>query len=124
MAKSVKTAIGLGAAIDYLNSIGMDDIHAYEDELATYLYQRLTQVPGIRVFGPEQERAALCAFVHESIHPSDLSTFLDIEGVAVRAGHHCCQPLHQELGVSHSARASLYVYNTKEYVECGKKCTV
>ena len=64
-----------------------------------------------------EERAALCAFVSEAVHPSDLSTFLDVEGVAIRAGHHCCQPLHRALGYSHSARASLYFYNTKEDVD-------
>jgi len=64
------------------------------------------------------KRAALCAFHVDGVHPSDLSTFLDIEGVAIRAGHHCCQPLHQAYGISHSARASLYIYNTKEDVDC------
>jgi cysteine desulfurase/selenocysteine lyase len=94
----------------------MDEIEAYEHELAEYLYERLVTVPGIVILGPKdaKKRAALCAFHHESVHPSDLSTFLDMDGVAIRAGHHCCQPLHQALGYSHSARASLYFYNTKE----------
>lgn len=118
----IAQAIGLGAAIDYLNEIGLSEICAYEHELAQYLFDQLSKVPGITILGPQQpaSRTALAAFVHESIHPSDLSSFLDVEGVAVRAGHHCCQPLHTELGYSHSARASLYFYNTKQYVECGQ----
>ena len=110
----IAQAIGLGAAIDYLNKIGMDNIFAYEHEMADYLYERLSKVPGVTILGPTENRTAICAFYHDSVHPSDLSTFLDMEGVAIRAGHHCCQPLHQELGFSHSARASLYFYNTKE----------
>jgi cysteine desulfurase/selenocysteine lyase len=116
---AIAQAIGLGAAIDYLNKIGMDRIHDYEVELADYLRRRLEEVKGVTVLGPPvgTERAALCAFVSDSVHPSDLGTFLDVEGVAIRAGHHCCQPLHRALGYSHSARASLYFYNTKEDVD-------
>jgi cysteine desulfurase / selenocysteine lyase len=113
---AIAQAIGLGAAIDYLNGVGMEEINAYEHELAEYLYERLSTVTGITILGPSNpaKRAALCAFAHETVHPSDLSTFLDIEGIAVRSGHHCCQPLHQSLDISHSTRASLYFYNTKE----------
>jgi len=116
---AIAQAIGLGAAIDYINEIGMDRIHDYEVELADYLRRRLEDVKGVTVLGPPvgTERAALCAFVTEDVHPSDLGTFLDVEGVAIRAGHHCCQPLHRALGYSHSARASLYFYNTKEDVD-------
>jgi cysteine desulfurase / selenocysteine lyase len=116
---AIAQAIGLGAAIDYLNRIGMQQIEAYEHELAVYLYQKLSSVHGITIFGPTDpnHRAALCAFSHDTVHPSDLSTFLDVEGVAVRSGHHCCQPLHKYLEISHSTRASLYFYNTKEYVQ-------
>ena len=115
----IAQAVGLGAAIDYLNNIGMERIHAYELELGQYLYKRLSEIEGVTVLGPQDgvERAALCAFVCDGVHPSDLSTFLDGEGVAIRAGHHCCQPLHRSLGYSHSARASLYFYNTKEDVD-------
>jgi cysteine desulfurase/selenocysteine lyase len=116
---AIAQAIGLGAAIDYLNKIGMERIHDYEVELADYLRRRLEEVNGVTVLGPPvgTERAALCAFVTDVVHPSDLGTFLDVEGVAIRAGHHCCQPLHRALGYSHSARASLYFYNTKEDVD-------
>lgn len=114
----IAQAIGMGAAIEYLMKIGMDRISKYEHELAEYLHKRINEVEGIRTFGPSPEkRAALVAFVSDSVHPSDLSTFLDMEGIAIRAGHHCCQPLHRALGVSHSARASLYFYNTKEEVD-------
>jgi len=115
----IAQAVGLGSAIDYLNKIGMERIHDYEMELAQYLHKRLNDVKGVTVLGPPVgvERAALCAFVCDGVHPSDLSTFLDGEGVAIRAGHHCCQPLHRALGYSHSARASLYFYNTKEDVD-------
>jgi cysteine desulfurase/selenocysteine lyase len=79
----------------------------------------MSEVDGITILGPEDgdNRAAIVSFVCDNVHPSDLSTFLDMEGVAIRAGHHCCQPLHRALGYSHSARASLYFYNTKEEVD-------
>ncbi|KAL3809920.1 hypothetical protein ACHAXA_005334 [Cyclostephanos tholiformis] len=115
----IAQAIGLGAAIDYINGIGIDRIHEYEIELGDYLRRRLEDVEGVTVLGPRVgvERAALCSFVSDVVHPSDLGTFLDLEGVAIRSGHHCCQPLHRALGHSHSARASLYFYNTKEDVD-------
>mmetsp|Transcript_36412 Transcript_36412/g.55955 ORF Transcript_36412/g.55955 Transcript_36412/m.55955 type:complete len:240 (-) Transcript_36412:3025-3744(-) len=117
----IAQAVGLGAAVDYIQSIGgMDVIHEAELELATYLYKRLSKVQGVSVFGPpsRDDRAALCAFVCDGVHPSDLSTFLDMEGgIAIRAGHHCCQPLHRAMGYSHSSRASLYFYNNKEDVD-------
>ncbi|XP_004502227.1 cysteine desulfurase 1, chloroplastic [Cicer arietinum] len=119
---AIGEAIGLGAAIDYLSGIGMQAIHEYEVELGTYLYERLLSVPNIRIYGPapskEVKRAALCSFNVENLHPTDLATFLDQQhGVAIRSGHHCAQPLHRYLGVSASARASLYFYNTKEDVD-------
>jgi cysteine desulfurase/selenocysteine lyase len=114
---NIAQAIGLGAAIRYLRQVGMDKIEAYEHELGEYLYKRISECDGIAVLGPKTNRAALCAFFCEDVHPSDLSTFLDVEGIAIRAGHHCCQPLHRALGYSHSARASLYFYNTKEEVD-------
>jgi cysteine desulfurase/selenocysteine lyase len=117
---AIAQAIGLGAAIEYINKIGMDRIYNYEKELAHYLTKRMSEVKGVTVLGPPVgiNRAAIVAFVCDNVHPSDLSTFLDMEGVAIRAGHHCCQPLHRALGYSHSARASLYFYNTKEEVDC------
>lgn len=119
----IAQAVGLGAACDYLLDTvgGMARIHDYELELGNYLLQRMLEVEGITILGEtdnsDNSRSAIVSFVCDKVHPSDLSTFLDHEGVAVRAGHHCCQPLHRELGYSHSARASLYFYNTKEEVD-------
>lgn len=109
--------IGLGAAVEYLNGLGIDKVHEYELELAQYLYEALTQFREIIVYGPPPPRGALCAFNVDGVHASDLATMLDLDGVAVRAGHHCAQPLHRELGVASSVRASLYVYNTKAEVD-------
>ncbi|KAI4368661.1 hypothetical protein MLD38_017195 [Melastoma candidum] len=117
---AIGEAIGLGAAIDYLSKIGMEKIHEYETELASYLYESLQSVPAVRIYGPKPSRgrAALCSFNVEDIHPTDIATFLDQQhGVAIRSGHHCAQPLHRHLGVNASARASLYFYNTKEDVD-------
>jgi len=118
---AITQAIGLGAAVDYLAKLGMDNVHAYEEQLGEHLWRRMSEVPGLALYGPDptqgHRRAALVAFNHEEVHPSDLATFLDQDGVAVRAGHHCTQPLHRELGISHSARASLYIYNTEEEVD-------
>lgn len=119
---AIGETIALGAAVDYLSEIGMQKIHEYEVELANYLYEKLSTVPDIRIYGPKPSnscyRAALCSFNVKDIHPTDIATFLDQQhGVAIRSGHHCAQPLHRYLGVSASARASLYFYNTKEDVD-------
>ena len=118
---AITQAIGLGAACDYLTDIGMERVASYEDELGAYLYESLAAVDGVRIYGPAPAagapRAALCAFNVDGIHPSDLATFLDQEGIAIRAGHHCTQPLHTELGAPGSARASLYIYNTRAEVD-------
>ncbi|NJL00220.1 MAG: SufS family cysteine desulfurase [Spirulinaceae cyanobacterium SM2_1_0] len=114
---AIGEAIALGAAIDYLNQLGLDAIHAYEAELTRHLFARLGAIPGLRIYGPAPHadgtgRAALAAFNVEGLNASDLATLLDHEGVAIRTGHHCTQPLHRLLGVTGSARASLYFYNT------------
>jgi cysteine desulfurase/selenocysteine lyase len=114
---AIGEAIGLGAAIDYLKGLGMDAVQAYERELGEYLYESLTQFKEVRVYGPPPPRAALCAFNVDGLNASDIATMLDLDGVAVRAGHHCAQPLHRELGVESSARASLYIYSTKAEVD-------
>ncbi len=114
---AIGEAIALGAAIDYLNNIGMAEIHAYEQELSVYLYQQLAKIPQIRTYGPTSHRAALAAFTAGEVHPHDLSTMLDQSGIAIRAGHHCTQPLHRELKAQSTARASLYFYNTKAEID-------
>ncbi|KAL8143843.1 hypothetical protein V2J09_016875 [Rumex salicifolius] len=119
---AIGEAIGLGAAIDYLSAIGMQKIHDYEVELADYLYDSLKSVPKVRIYGPvpskSVQRAAICSFNVEGVHPTDLATILDQQhGVAIRSGHHCAQPLHRHLGINASARASLYFYNTKEDID-------
>ncbi|MBW4478712.1 MAG: cysteine desulfurase [Tolypothrix brevis GSE-NOS-MK-07-07A] len=119
---AIGEAIALGAAIDYLSSIGMDKIHAYEAELTAYLFEQLQQIPEIRIYGPKPDakgegRAALATFIVGEVHANDLSTLLDQEGVAIRSGHHCTQPLHRYLGLPATARASLSFYNTREEID-------
>ncbi|MFC0270903.1 cysteine desulfurase [Metabacillus herbersteinensis] len=109
-------AIGLGAAIDFLEDIGLDTIEKYEHELASYALDKMSQIEGITIYGPKN-RAGLVTFNIEDVHPHDLSTVLDAEGIAVRAGHHCAQPLMKWLNVSATARASFYLYNTEEEVD-------
>ncbi|WP_100012951.1 cysteine desulfurase [Lentibacillus sediminis] len=109
-------AIGLGAAIDFLQEVGLDAITEHEKELAAYAMEQVRMIDGIDIYGPE-ERAALVTFNITDVHPHDLATVLDAEGIAVRAGHHCCQPLMKWLDVTATARASFYLYNTKEDVD-------
>jgi cysteine desulfurase / selenocysteine lyase len=119
---AIAEAIGLGAAVDYLSNIGMDKIHVYEQELTSYLFQQLAQIPEVQTYGPNpnadaSNRAALASFTTGAVHPHDLSTILDQAGIAIRAGHHCTQPLHRHIGAQSTARASLYFYNTREEID-------
>lgn len=109
-------AVGLAKAIDYLQAIGFDKITAHEKALTDYAMSKLKQLDGIDIYGPE-ERCGLITFNLTDIHPHDTATVLDSFGVAVRAGHHCCQPLMKWLNVTATARASFYVYNTFEDVD-------
>ncbi|WP_252315282.1 cysteine desulfurase [Sinobaca sp. H24] len=109
-------AIGLGAAIDFINSIGFDTIESHEKELAGYAMEVLSNVDGLTIYGPK-ERAGVVTFNIDDVHPHDVATVLDSEGIAIRAGHHCAQPLMKWLDVSSTARASFYIYNTKEEVD-------
>ncbi|KAL0038000.1 hypothetical protein WJX79_009172 [Trebouxia sp. C0005] len=115
----IAEAIGLGVACDYLTDIGMENIHHYEEELGGYLYQQLSSLNKLTIYGPKPSRgrAALCSFNVEGLHATDISTLLDQEGVAVRSGHHCTQPLHRALGIPASARASPYLYNTQSEID-------
>lgn len=109
-------AIGLGAAIDFLEQVGMDNILAHEHKLAEYAINRMTEIEGITIYGPKK-RAGLVTFNIDDVHPHDVATVLDAEGIAVRAGHHCAQPLMKYLHVSSTARASFYLYNTEEEID-------
>jgi cysteine desulfurase / selenocysteine lyase len=111
-------AVGLGAAIDYLEEIGLDAIEAHEHELAAYALGRLAEVPGITLYGPPADRrAGIVSFNLDGIHPHDVAQILDLQGVAIRAGHHCCQPLMQRLGVAATNRASFYLYTIREEID-------
>jgi cysteine desulfurase/selenocysteine lyase len=111
-------AVGLGAALDYLQNVGFDAIEAHEHELAAYALGRLAEVPGITLYGPPADRrAGIVSFNLEGIHPHDVAQILDMQGVAIRAGHHCCQPLMQKLGVAATNRASFYLYTVPEEID-------
>ena len=114
---NIAGAIGLAAAIDYLNGIGRAAIFQHDLQLARYACDRLTELPRTRVFGPAEERGALVGFVMDATHPHDLTTFADQYGLALRGGHHCNQPLMRRFGVSGTTRASFYFYNTKEEID-------
>jgi len=115
---SVAEGIGLGAAVDYLNSLGMDNIHAYEQAITGYALERLAEVPGVTVYGPEAaNKGAVAAFTLAGIHAHDVAQVLDSAGIAVRAGHHCAMPLHECLSLQATARASFYLYNTYAEVD-------
>jgi cysteine desulfurase / selenocysteine lyase len=111
-------AVGFGAAIDYLHAIGFDAIEQHEHELVAYALERLADVPGITLYGPPPERrAGIVSFNVEGIHPHDVAQILDLEGVAIRAGHHCCQPLMARLGVAATNRASFYLYTVPDEID-------
>ena len=117
---NIAGAIALGAAIDYLSEIGMDAVHAHEQELVNYVLPKLQAIDGLTVYGPQDssQHMGVIAFNLDGLHPHDVATALDYEGVAVRAGHHCAQPLINYLGIHSAVRASFYIYNTKE--DCDK----
>ena len=110
-------AIALGAALDYIDGIGMDNIAAHEHELLVYATEAVGAIPGVRLIGTAREKAGVLSFVLDSVHPHDLGTILDREGIAIRTGHHCAQPVMERFGIPATARASFAVYNTKEEVD-------
>jgi cysteine desulfurase/selenocysteine lyase len=114
---NIADTIGLGAAIDYVSNIGMDRIAAYEHELLKYGTKRLSEISGLRSTGTAREKAGVLSFVMDCAHPHDIGTILDTEGIAIRTGHHCAQPLMERLGVTATARASLAFYNTPEEID-------
>ncbi|WP_203648795.1 cysteine desulfurase [Secundilactobacillus yichangensis] len=113
--QNIAGAVGLGAAVDYLTKIGMSAVQAHEQELVNYLLPKMEAIDGVQVYGPQDpaKHTGVIAFNLENLHPHDVATALDMEGVAVRAGHHCAQPLMEYLGLTATARASLYLYNTQ-----------
>jgi cysteine desulfurase/selenocysteine lyase len=113
----VSGVIGLGAAIDYVSQIGLDRIAEHEEELLAYGAEALASIPNLRLIGTAKSKAAVLSFVMENVHPHDIGTILDQEGIAIRTGHHCAQPLMQRFGVDATARASFALYNTKEEVD-------
>ncbi len=116
---NVAGAVGLSAAIDYLESLGMENVRAHEIELTSYALSRLQSLPGLRLYGPTdpKKRGGVVIFTLGGIHAHDLASILDAEGIAVRSGHHCNMPVHLKLGIPASTRASFYLYNTKEEVD-------
>lgn len=115
---AIAEAAGLGAAVDYLQAVGIDSIHAYEAELTEYVLERLSEVPGLTLYGPPAAgRGGVAAFTLKGVHAHDVAQVLDGSGVAVRAGMHCTMPLHARLGVSATARASFYLYNTTSEID-------
>jgi cysteine desulfurase / selenocysteine lyase len=113
----VAGAIGLGAAVEYLTAIGMDKIAEHEHDLLAYATDKVSAIPGVRLIGTAKEKAGVLSFVMEGIHPHDIGTILDQEGIAIRTGHHCAQPVMQCFGIPATARASFALYNTKEEVD-------
>lgn len=114
---NIAGAVGLHAALDYLDALGLEAIHSHGTDLAAYAKERLAEFDGIRIFGPTEDRGGLVSFVFENVHALDLATMADQQGVAIRIGHHCTQPLHDKLGVPATARASFYFYNTRTEVD-------
>src|SRR5712691_11538751 len=113
----VAGAIGLGAAIDYVNALGIENLAAHEHDLLAYATEKVSALPGIRVIGTAKEKAAVLSFVLDGVHPHDVGTILDQEGIAIRTGHHCAQPVMQRFDVPATARASFALYNTREEVD-------
>jgi cysteine desulfurase/selenocysteine lyase len=114
---NIAGAIGLGAAIDYLTGPGLAGAAAHERTLLEHATERLSAMPGLRIVGTARQKAGVLSFVVDGVHPHDIGTILDTEGVAIRAGHHCCQPLMQRLGLEATARASLAFYNTTDDID-------
>ena len=110
-------AVGMHAAMDYLDAVGRQNIFEHDQALAAYAYTRLSELGGVRLFGPGVDRGGLVSFVLGDVHSHDVVSMADQYGVALRGGHHCNQPLHRKLGVPSSARASFYFYNTREEVD-------
>lgn len=115
---AIAEAVGFGAAVDYLSAVGMERIAAHEHEVTEYALDRLVEIPGVKLFGPSADKkGGVAAFTLDGVHPHDVAQILDKDGIAVRAGHHCAQPLHEKFGIPATSRASFYLYTTKDEVD-------
>jgi cysteine desulfurase/selenocysteine lyase len=114
---NIAGAIGLGVALDYLSELGFQRIRDYEDELLDYAVMRLSEIGGVRIIGKPTERVAIMSFIVDGAHAHDVATLLDSRGIAIRAGHHCAEPLHERFGITATARVSLAFYNLKEEID-------
>jgi cysteine desulfurase/selenocysteine lyase len=115
---AIAESVGFGAAVDYLSDIGMEEIAFHEHEIIEYALERLEEVPGLKIFGPSaSKKGGVASFTFDGIHPHDVAQILDRDGIAVRAGHHCAQPLHEKFGIPATTRASFYLYSTREEVD-------
>ncbi|MCL4275785.1 MAG: cysteine desulfurase [Anaerolineales bacterium] len=115
---AIAEAVGFGAAVDYLSAVGMERIAAHEHDVTAYALDRLAEIPGVKLFGPSADKkGGVAAFILEGVHPHDVAQILDRDGIAVRAGHHCAQPLHEKFGIPATSRASFYLYTTKDEVD-------
>ncbi len=115
---AIAESVGFGAAVDYLTGIGMDKVAAHEHEITEYALERLEEIPGVKVFGPSADKkGGVASFTFDGVHPHDVAQILDRDGIAVRAGHHCAQPLHEKFGIPATTRASFYLYSTKDEVD-------
>jgi cysteine desulfurase/selenocysteine lyase len=114
---NIAGAVGLGAAVDWVRKVGVGVIAAHEQALLEYGTQRLLEIPGLRLIGTARDKASVLSFVLEGVHPHDIGTVLDYEGIAVRTGHHCAQPVMERFGVPATTRASLAAFNTKEELD-------
>jgi cysteine desulfurase/selenocysteine lyase len=114
---AIAEAVGLGAAIDYLQALGMDNIALHEHELTNYAFQKLSEIENLIIFGKNNNRGGVIAFELGIIHPHDVAQILDRHGIAIRAGHHCAMPLHEKFGIPATSRASFYLYNSYEDVD-------
>jgi len=114
---AIAQAIGLGAAIDYLLGLGLDRIQAHEHDLLSYATERLKTIPGLRIIGQARNKASVLSFVLDDIHPHDIGSILDHEGIVVRAGHHCAQPVMKRFNIPATTRASFSFFNTREEID-------
>jgi cysteine desulfurase/selenocysteine lyase len=116
---AIAECIALGEAVDFLKSVGMETVHRYEHDLTAYALERLSEIEGLHIYGPHtmESRGGMVSFTMDGIHPHDIASLLDGEGIAVRAGHHCAQPLHRFLGIPATTRASFYLYNIPEEID-------